>query len=289
MQTIYDFKEHFEQELSALYNKSEIRTLFRILLEDMLGFSAHEARIPDDHKVLHEEEIQKLHRSLQELKSGKPIQLITGMTYFLGEKLLTSSDALIPRPETEELVLEILKHVGDKKNTKVRILDVGTGSGCIAISLKKNLPNATVYALDISTKALEIAQKNAKQLHANVHFFHSDILKNNLPKEIHKVDIIASNPPYIAENEKKDMDKNVLDYEPHQALFVPDNRPLLFYEAIVKTAEKHLSTDGKIFFEINQKFGKEVTDLLENNGYSEINLMQDIHGVDRIVYASKKG
>lgn len=288
MHTIQEFKQHFSKELSGLYNKSEIHTLFRILLEDMLGFSTHEARILDDHRRLQNEEVQKLQKSLNELKTGKPIQLITGIAYFLGEKYFTSPDALIPRPETEELVLEILKYVSDK-NTDIRLLDIGTGSGCIAISLKKNLPKATVYALDISTKALRIAQKNAKQLRAEVHFLHSDILSPDLPKEIGKVDIIVSNPPYIADSEKKEMEKNVLDHEPHKALFVPDDRPLLFYEAIVKTADKHLSPHGKIFFEINQRFGKEVSDLLKRNGYSDVELIQDIHGADRIVSATKKG
>lgn len=287
MHTIQEFKQHFNNELSALYNKSEIQALFRILLEDVLGFSVHETRILDD-RTLQNEEIQKLQKSLNELKTGKPIQLVTGMAYFLGEKFLTSPDALIPRPETEELVLEILKCIHDK-NTEIRLLDIGTGSGCIAISLKKNLPKATVFALDISTKALRIAQKNAKLLHTDVHFFHSDILSLDLPQEIDKVDTIVSNPPYIADNERKNMEKNVLDHEPHEALFVPDEHPLLFYEAIVKTAEKHLSPHGKIFFEINQRFGKEVTDLLRRNGYSEIELIQDIHGADRIVYATKKG
>lgn len=288
MHTIQEFKQHFSKELSALYNKSEIHILFRIILEDMLGFSTHEARILDDHRRLQSEEVQKLQKSLNELKTGKPIQLITGIAYFLGEKFFTSPDALIPRPETEELVLEILKCVSDK-NTDIRLLDIGTGSGCIAISLKKNLPKATVYALDISTKALRIAQKNAKQLHAEVHFLHSDILSPDLPKEIGKVDIIVSNPPYIADSERKDMEKNVLAHEPHKALFVPDDRPLLFYEAIVKTADKHLSPHGKIFFEINQRFGKEVSDLLKRNGYSDVELIQDIHGADRIVSATKKG
>ncbi|AEW85788.1 N5-glutamine S-adenosyl-L-methionine-dependent methyltransferase [Flavobacterium columnare ATCC 49512] len=223
---------------------------------------------------------------LDQLKQEKPIQYILGETDFFGMSFYTNEYTLIPRPETEELVDWIIQTVSTtKKGEKVRILDIGTGTGCIAISLAKNIPMAEVYAIDVSLKALEVAKRNAKRNNVTIEFIHQDLLI--LESLETTFDIIVSNPPYVRNLEKLEIKKNVLDYEPHLALFVEDTDPLIFYKKIAQLALKSLSKKGCLFFEINQYLGKEMIELMEDFGFENINLHKDIYGNDRMLLGHK--
>jgi release factor glutamine methyltransferase len=233
---------------------------------------------------------------LSELKKEKPIQYILGETEFYGLPFLVNENTLIPRPETEELVEWIIKSTKyEIQSTKLRILDIGTGSGCIAISLAKNFPNAEVSAIDVSEKALATAKKNAEINKVEVDFINVDILKINdlveLPTSNFQLptqfDIIVSNPPYVRNLEKAEIKSNVLEYEPHLALFVEDTDALLFYRKIAQLAQQNLSENGKLFFEINQYLGKETVELLEDLGFKNIELKKDIYGNDRMIRSTR--
>jgi len=231
---------------------------------------------------------EKIINALELLKQQKPIQYIIGETEFYGLPFKVNESVLIPRPETEELVEWVLKHADS--NESINILDIGTGSGCIAISLAKNLPNAKVYALDVSAKALKTAKKNADLNEVNVEFIEVDILKNGdgvLGADV-KFDIIVSNPPYVREQEKDMMKPNVLENEPHLALFVKDENPLLFYEAITKYASKNLARVGQLFFEINEYLGSDMITLLQDNNFRNIESKQDIFKKDRMIKGVKR-
>jgi release factor glutamine methyltransferase len=229
---------------------------------------------------------------LSELKKEKPIQYILGETEFYGLPFLVNENTLIPRPETEELVAWIIESTKyEVQNTRLNLLDIGTGSGCIAISLAKNLSNAQVAAIDVSEKALVIAKENAKVNAVDVNFIQTDILKvddlDQLPTSNFQLpthfDIIVSNPPYVRNLEKVEIKPNVLAYEPHLALFVEDTDALLFYRKIAELALKNLSENGKLYFEINQYLGKETVELLESLGFKNIELKKDIYGNDRMI------
>jgi release factor glutamine methyltransferase len=230
------------------------------------------------------------------LKKEKPIQYILGETEFYGLPFLVNVNTLIPRPETEELVEWIIKSTNyEIQSTKLRILDIGTGSGCIAISLAKNIPNAEVSAIDVSEKALATAKKNAEINKIVVNFINVDILKINdlaeLPTSNFQLptqfDIIVSNPPYVRNLEKAEIKPNVLEYEPHLALFVEDTDALLFYRKIANLAKENLSENGQLFFEINQYLGKETVELLEDLGFKNIELKKDIYGNDRMIRSTR--
>lgn len=213
------------------------------------------------------------------LNKHEPLQYIFGEAEFFGRKFIVNPSVLIPRPETELIIQEVLK-------TKIRapqILDIGTGSGCIAITLNLEIPNSKVRAIDISQDALHTANENAKQFGALIEFIRADFLNENL--DIKPVDILVSNPPYILESEKKSMELNVLDFEPHQALFVPDGDPLLFYKAIATKGKFLLKPKGKIFVEINEKLGQEIKNLFLSSDYKGVNIIQDLDGKDRIAIA----
>jgi len=220
---------------------------------------------------------------LTELKKQKPIQYILGETAFYGMRFTVNGDTLIPRPETEELVELIIKEKAKDKRqqARVKILDIGTGSGCIAISLAKNITNAQVFAIDVSAKALVIAKKNAQLNTVNVTFIQKNILETaDLEQQF---DIIVSNPPYVRMLEKAEINPNVLQYEPHLALFVEDNDALLFYRKIAELAKINLSENGSLYFEINQYLGKETVELLMNLGFKNIELRKDIYGNNRMI------
>jgi release factor glutamine methyltransferase len=224
--------------------------------------------------------------AMAELKKQKPIQYILGETEFYGLPFLVNENVLIPRPETEELVALILAEgKGKREEGKVRILDIGTGSGCIPIALKKHLPEAEVSAIDVSEKALALAMKNAELNQVDFHFRLQDILATDDLES--SFDIIVSNPPYVRHLEKIEIQPNVLQYEPHLALFVADDDALLFYRKIAALAQKHLTPKGKLYFEINQYLGKETVALVESFGFTEVRLHQDIYGNDRMVSAVK--
>lgn len=270
--------QYIEKELAELYPKTEIAGFTRIIFEAVCGWNFTEQVIKKDEKVS-ENDFEKIKKIVFRLKAFEPIQYILGETEFYGLKLKVSTSVLIPRPETEELVELIIKS-DLKKNSK--ILDIGTGSGCIPLALKSRLNSATISGVDISENALEIARKNAEFSGLNVDFFQSDILKwQNTEWEIY--DVIVSNPPYIRESEKLKMQKNVLDFEPENALFVNDNNPLIFYRSITGFAKKYLAESGMLFFEINENLWVEMNSLLLSFGFNDIEVKKDINGKNRMV------
>ena len=220
---------------------------------------------------------------VQRILNHEPIQYVTGKALFDGMTIKVAPGVLIPRPETEELVELVCSRLQENPNPKV--MDIGTGSGCIALAIKKRIHNSEVHACDISDKALQIAADNAKRLDLGIRFHHIDILGNNIPYNVtlNQFDAIISNPPYICNEESKEMERRVLDNEPHIALFVPDNDPLLFYRAITMKASKMLKEKGILAFEINRRFGQEVKGLMEQNGFSDTEIIKDQFSNDRIV------
>lgn len=279
---IQEFKRHFFLELSNIYPETEIQSFFTILIEFKLHLSRIQLALEQNFE-LDNDDFEFLQNALLKLKNQIPIQYITGETAFYGLMFKVDKNVLIPRPETEELVEWILQN--HKNSKSLKILDVGTGSGCIAISLAKNLPNATVFALDISAEALTIAKNNAAMNQVKIDFILADILK--IEKLATNFDIIVSNPPYVRELEKARMQQNVLSNEPHVALFVKDENPLLFYDKIAELAKNHLTVYGVLYFEINQYLGMETVDLLKSKGFKNIELKKDIYGVDRMVKCLK--
>ena len=269
------------EQLSKSYEPQEANGLARIIFCDILGQSNVDYYLCKDIDLSGNEE-EKVKSILQRLEKYEPIQYIEGKKYFSGREFFVRQGVLIPRTETEELVE--LAAQACKPNAK--ILDIGTGSGCIAISLSKKLPEAEVHAWDISEVALEVAKQNNEQLSASVHFEQHDILTYQATGE-EAFDLIISNPPYIAESEKAKMEANVLAWEPSIALFVPDNDPLLFYRRIGELALRMLTPNGKLFFEINRAYGDATKQLLCNQGYKNIHIQKDLSGNDRFVYAER--
>jgi release factor glutamine methyltransferase len=256
---VYLFMEKFLNTF-----RSDIMTERRLMLDE-----SHHERIDD---------------FIRRINSYEPVQYVIGQCDFYGRTFLVDKNVLIPRPETEELVKEVV-HCIKGLNRRFRILDIGTGSGCIAITLKLEIPNPEVYALDVSEGALSIARRNARLLKADVNFVLHDILKQEIP--FNNLDIVVSNPPYVTMSEKNLMSSNVLHFEPHLALFVPDNDPLLFYKAIADRSEQMLGPGGLIVFEVNEKHGKEVADVLVTNKYRSVEIIKDIFGKERIVKGFK--
>ncbi|MFZ2429854.1 MAG: peptide chain release factor N(5)-glutamine methyltransferase [Lutibacter sp.] len=279
---IREFKRHFFSELSDLYPETEIQSFFTILVEFKLHLSRIQLALEHNFE-LDNDDLDFLQNALLKLKNQIPIQYIVGETAFYGLLFKVDKNVLIPRPETEELVEWIIKN--HKKDDSLKILDIGTGSGCIAISLAKNLPNAKVSALDISEEALNVAKNNAAMNQVKVDFVQADIL--TIEKLSTNFDIIVSNPPYVRETEKARMQQNVLSNEPHLALFIKDENPLLFYDKIAELAKKHLTKNGVLYFEINQYLGMETVDLLKSKGFKNVELKKDIYGVDRMVKCLK--
>lgn len=274
-----DILQNIRKSLSRFYPDNEISGLVRLLIEHVTK-SSMPALLSDKNTKITSEEVLKIDKIVERLQRFEPIQYILGETEFYGLPFTVNQDVLIPRPETEELVELILN---ENKESKPRILDIGTGSGCIAVSLQKLLPNASVKGWDISEKALAVAALNSKSNSVNVTFNQVDIL-SDYPTN-HSFDIIVSNPPYVLDSEKTDMHANVLEYEPHTALFVADNNPLLFYNRIADVAIQLLTDGGKLYFEINRAKGQETIKMLENKKFSEIRLIKDISGNDRMVRA----
>ena len=283
-----DIQIIFHKELDAIYGKDEVDSFFYVLTEEFLEMKRLAFSLQPDFIITKEEE-QPFFEALSKLKLEKPIQYILGKTEFYGLPFNVNEHTLIPRPETEELVSLVISQQ-TPYNQKLTILDIGTGTGCIAISLAKNLHNANVYALDVSKKAIEVSEENAKLNETNVTFLESDILNRdhwNLIFKDLKFDTIVSNPPYVRNLEKTEMKNNVLQNEPHLALFVADDNPLIFYKAITEFASKYLKKDGQLYFEINQYLGKEMTDLLENYNFRNVELRKDIFGNDRMIIGLK--
>lgn len=283
--TLREVEKLYIDTLSKLYGLDEAKSLAWLSISFVCKISRSEylSRKEELVSLVHETSVLKI---LEELKSGKPLQYILGETEFYDLTFRVNSSVLIPRPETEELVDWILKDPAVKTNPNLRILDIGTGSGCIPIVLKKNLPKAEVWAIDISAEALYTAIGNAAFNKAEVKFYLDDILN---PKEAditeNKYSVIVSNPPYVTLSEKNLMHQNVLSFEPHIALFVPDNDPLLFYKAIINFAASHLLPNGLLFLEINENLGAATVELLTKSGFENIQLRTDLREKDRMIRA----
>ena len=281
--TILEFKRYFKSELSELYTEAESAQLYSVFLYEKTGFDRFQQRRFAHQELLISDE-EELKEIIEELKTGKPYQQILGHTEFYGKKFFVDENVLIPRPETEELV-ELAKIEIQNLKSKIqnlKLLDIGTGSGIIPITLKKYFPNAEISAMDISEKALEIAQKNADFHKKEINFIQADFLNTELTE---KYDIIISNPPYIGIDENPEIEDSVKGFEPNIALFSPTSDALIFYKKIAKDGEKYLNENGMIFLEINQKLGKETLELFSN--YSESRLIKDLSGNDRFVFAKK--
>ena len=278
------YKNHFFDSLQGIQDEQEIESFFFILTEYLHNLKRVDVALNPNFK-LSDAEVEKWNIILADLQQEKPIQYITGEAWFFGLQFDVNENTLIPRPETEELVEWIIESQKSKvQSQKCEILDIGTGTGCIPISLKTNLPQANVSAIDVSEKALEVAKRNAVSNRVDISFIQADILEvEDLSQYF---DIIVSNPPYVRNLEKEEIKKNVLDYEPHLALFVEDTDALLFYRKIAQLALKNLAPNGLLFFEINQYLGKETVELLENMGFKNIELKKDIYGNDRMIRCS---
>lgn len=284
MKTVKDISKAFRKELSGLYDGKEIDSLCMMAIAEIAGTSSAKIKAFPELE-LPQEHLDAINAILSRLKTGEPIQYILGHTEFYGLTFRVNPSVLIPRPETEELVEWILSEVGSLKLAVGNILDIGTGSGCIAVSLKKNLPAFNVSAMDISNDALEIAKANAALNNVDIDFIHDDILATRLAPTTPPYNIIVSNPPYVTREDKKQMHINVTDFEPHTALFVPENDPLIFYKAIANFASKNLEKGGLLFFEINEGYGEEIVGLLSDKQFINIELRKDMSGKDRMVKA----
>ena len=294
---VRDCRKYYAGELEKIYGSDEANALIMILLEHY--FNIDRMKIAMDPELrLSESEMLTLHFAVKELLKNKPVQYIIGETEFCGMRFFVNENVLIPRPETEELVNKLAvtpnssfrpKRSGvEKSPTHISILDIGTGSGCIAISLAKLLKDSSVTTVDVSEKALEVAKKNAEANEVSVTFIKDDILNpQNRDLLNGQFDIIVSNPPYVCESEKSEMRANVLDYEPSTALFVSDNDPLVFYRKILEFAQKTLKPNGAIWFEINEKFGKEMKNLCLEKGFKNVEIIKDFRGRERVVRIKK--
>ena len=276
-------KINFTTVLQGVYDKEEVHCFFYILCDFFLQYSRFEVSMSQD-TVVSETNIARFEKVLLRLKTQEPIQYILGTTEFYGLTFKVNEHTLIPRPETEELVDWVLSNLHDQDSV-LDILDIGTGSGCIAISLAKNIPTARVSGLDISEKALEVAQENAVKNQVLVSFCKKDILETTALKN--KYDVMVSNPPYVRQLEKKAMNANVLDYEPGLALFVPNEDPLLFYRKIAQLALVSLQTRGWLYFEINEYLSKEMDVLLKDIGFANIEIKKDFREVPRMIKCQK--
>ncbi len=284
LQTIKDIRNYIAGELSGLYPRRESLAIAALVTEKIF-MTGKMALMLRENEPLSGSSYQKRAISYcRRLIAGEPVQYVLGETVFYNCRIRVNRNVLIPRPETEELADMVIK---ENKGTEARIIDFGTGSGCLAIALAVSLPAAKVTALDISGGALKIAARNAAINNAEVDFMHADLLTPSLP-ELPMAGIFISNPPYVRESEKKLMRSNVLDFEPGKALFVPDNDPLRYYRAILNLSREKLNRGGMVYFEINEVMGDSMHDLLEKSGFSEIRIIKDINGKDRFAAGRKR-
>ena len=291
---VKDIRKYYCDQLCSIYDKDEANAMILILFEHYFNIDRVKMALEPDIR-LSESEMLKIHFAVKDLLKNKPIQYIIGETEFCELKFKVNENVLIPRPETSEMVFKIVNESPSHQVTKspiqsrkansqqpLSILDIGTGSGCIAISLAKLFHKAQVYALDISEDALKVARKNAINNKVNITFIQDDILSLNNDIET-KFDIIVSNPPYVRELEKAEMRDNVLKWEPDKALFVSNEDPLIFYRKILEFAKSHLKEDGEIWFEINEYLGKEMTELCYEFGFPNVIIHKDFRGKERIM------
>lgn len=274
-------RHQIEKELSDFYPQGELKVLVRMLLQQVAGWSLVDMLTHNDLTLTAAQQTQ-IADAVERLKRYEPIQYILGAAEFDGMRLVVDARALIPRPETAELVSLVAESVAPD----AAVLDIGTGSGCIAVSLAKRLPQAKISAYDVSPEALTLAAENARNQNVTIDFRQMDIL-HEVPADAPMFDAIVSNPPYVTDSERASMEANVLDYEPALALFVPDDDPLLFYRAIADFAWTHLSIGGRLFFEINHRFGAATAALLQSKGFDKVSVLRDTFGKERFVVARK--
>ena len=284
--TIQQLRSIFQIKLNSLYSANEIRSFFNIIANHFLGLKPVDINISLNREVSYEV-YNKFIDITEQLVLQQPIQYIIGETEFYDRKFFVNPSVLIPRQETEELVNWIINDNTESK--KINILDIGTGSGCIPITLKCEMPQSSVYAIDISPEAIMVAKKNSELNNVDINFIERDILASQDVVEDIKFNIIVSNPPYITNTEKLLMEKNVLDHEPHLALFVDDNNPLIFYSAIANYSKNNLVEGGFLYFEINEAFGSETKQMLEQKGFCNVLLRKDINNKNRMIKAQYNG
>ena len=284
LRTLKDIRQYLSNQLKDIYLQGEINTLSGILIRTATGIKKlHQLYDPD--YVVTAEQSSLIRDMCKELETGKPVQYVLGETSFYNCTIKLNNDTLIPRPETEELVDLI---INENHGYRGNIVDIGSGSGCISIALAASLPECSVTGMDISSKAVSISRENAILNKVKARFIVSDLFDFKT-EDLNKAGIIVSNPPYVLNSEKKLMKNNVIDFEPHTALFVPDSDPLLYYRAILKLSEKLLLPSGKLYLEINETMGKPLSELLVSAKYSEIEILKDINEKDRIIKGIKNG
>jgi release factor glutamine methyltransferase len=274
--------QYIRKELKSIYPEREIESLIRLIFHHLKKYSLTDLAL-NRHESLSPDEVSAIRDITVKLKAGEPVQYVLGYTDFAGMHLKVNPSVLIPRPETEELT----NWISQSGYETGEALDIGTGSGCIAMAIKRNIPGINVSGCDISPEALETARQNAENAKLNIRFFIADILRWKEVRWPSKYDLIVSNPPYVTESEKQYMHPNVLDFEPGQALFVPDSRPLVYYEAIVQFSREMLNPGGDLYFEINERFGAQMAELLEDHGFEKIEIKRDIHGRERMIRGKK--
>jgi release factor glutamine methyltransferase len=281
---IKDIIAFFYEDLQGLYDETEIKSFVNLCMEEFINLNTTQLLMSKEETVS-ESELLKFKFAINDLKDFKPIQYILGKAHFYGLDFKVNQDVLIPRPETEELVKWIIDDFKTQEQT-FSLLDIGFGSGCISVALKKNLPQLSISAIDISENALKIAAINAADNKVHIDFSMLDILNQAIWHRLPETDIIVSNPPYICESEKGLMQANVLNFEPHSALFVTNNDSLLFYNTIADFAKDKLKKNGSLYFEINERFGEETITLLISKGFSNVELRKDMQGKDRMIKAN---
>lgn len=281
---IGELSSGFKRELKEQYSLPELQNFLYLIFKNLMDLSKTDIHI-SQRKEIPDHLIVKINDIINELKENKPIQYILGETEFYGCNIKINQNTLIPRPETEEMVRWILN---ETDGIRCKIFDIGTGSGCIAIALAKNNISAKVFAADHSEEALKVARGNARINNTDITFFHFNVNFPETSDILDIYDIIVSNPPYVTESEKRQIKENVLKYEPYDALFVPDSDPLIFFRAILEFAQSKLQSGGNIFFEINERFGEQMVQLLEEFNYHHIILRKDINNKDRMIKGTKK-
>jgi len=279
-----EIKHHYHRELLPLYGEHETVSMLNLLIQHLFNLSRVNQSLQPDFRLT-ETEMLNLHFAVKALKKEKPIQYIIGSTGFAGLTIKVTPDVLIPRPETEEMVEKIVAE--NRHHDGLNILDIGTGSGCIALALKKSFPDSAVFAVDVSSDALKVAGQNKSINRLNISLLQMDILDKKSWSSLGKFRVIVSNPPYVRESEKVFMHKNVVNHEPRLALFVTDDNPLIFYQAIAEFAFDHLERRGSLWFEINEGLGTEVKKLLKSKGFDAITLHNDLFNKTRFVSCSK--
>lgn len=284
--TVQSSYQQLCKQLSTIYNEREATNIADMVIEKITGKTKLQ-RIIFKEENLSQNQTEQLKNYSQQLLQNKPVQYVLAEAWFAGIKFFVDENVLIPRPETEELVELVLKETKNYANKNLCVLDIGTGSGCIAIALKNKNNFLNITAIDVSKNALNVAQKNTADLHAEINFLQINFLNEDTWKALPQFDFIVSNPPYILQSEQKQMDKNVTQHEPHLALFVPDDDALLFYKKIALFGKRHLKNNGKIFVEINETLGNETKNLFNKNRYAAT-LHKDLQGKDRMLMAELK-